>query len=278
MKYWYTFFVIVLVNSMALLSAQEKGGVKGEIRDSDTLVAFSAIVLQSVPDSAMVVGMTAIDGRFEIPHVASGDYRLQVSCMGYKDKSVPVQIKGEMVDVGIILLEQDAVALKSVTVRGKRQIFRQENGQIIVNVSGTTLAESGSIEDLLKKSPGVMVNKDGDISIVGKGKPIIYVNEQEIQSTEMLSSIQASDVDRIEIERNVSSQYSADGQAVLRIRTKRSVADKLGLMVFDHVQFGRKIGNTVGFQIDHKNGGWSNLLSYSFRNAPIQQPSWGKSI
>ena len=258
--------------------AQSAGGIKGIVFDRDTVVEFAAVVLSMAEDSSQIAGMTAFDGRFEFAPLKAGRYLLQFSCLGYKGRMLEAVVDSGMVDLGKVRIEKDAQLLRTVTVQGKRPVFRQEKGQIVVNVNNTILSEAGSLVDVLKKSPGLMVDNQDRITVPGKGQPIIYIDGREVRTMDELDALQSTDIDKIEIERTASARYSAEGNAVVRIRTKRALADRLALSVYDQVQFGRKIGNTAGFQLDHKSGKWSNLLSYSFQNTNMSYPVSQKTV
>lgn len=167
-------------------------------------------------------------------------------------------------DSVVTVVEVQQIA--GVAVVGKRPLVVQRQGRTIVNVDRTILADAGSLPDLLRRSPGIIVDDEDQITVFGRGKPIVYIDDREVHSPEELSSLQSTDIDRIEIIRNPSAKYSAAGHSVVRIVTKRARQDKVALMIYDNFSVSRKLGNVAGVQLDHKDRKWANLLSYSFTN------------
>lgn len=94
------------------------------------------------------------------------------------------------------------------------------NGNLDVNVSGTVLATSSSVNELLGRVPNVVV-ADGEISVVGKGEAIIYLNGVLI-NYERFAPIPVSQIAKIEVISNPSSRYDAEGKAVINIITKQN--------------------------------------------------------
>lgn len=241
--------------------------IKGKVLNgSGVPIEYVHIVISSSPDSIVIASGTFVNGDFEFAGLDKGRYDIAFSCFEYITKVIPIVVADNTVDMGDIAMQPEIHQLKQITVTANRPLFKQEHGKLIVNVDNTILSESGSLIDLLKRSPGLIVDANDKISVFGRGVPIIYINDKEIISPSELESLRSTDIDRIEIDRNPSSQYSAAGHAVLKIITKRAKADKISLMLYDNLVFSRKISNIIGIQLDHKSGKWANLLSYSFVN------------
>ena len=89
-------FRIVALNAVCIFAAVSvfaseidiKGRIVGESRQA---IEFANIVLQT-PDSVFVSGTTTgEDGRFALPKVRTGDYRLIVSIIGYETQAIDLK-------------------------------------------------------------------------------------------------------------------------------------------------------------------------------------------
>lgn len=253
---------LAAVNAIAQTGAG--AAIRGRVVEDGRPVEYVYVTLCPAADSTVVAAGTFLDGEFEFSGVEKGRYDLAFACFGYAPKIVRVEFTGEAVDLGEVALQAQESVLKEVTVVGARPQMRREQGRLIVNVDRTALADAGSVIDLLRRSPGLIVGADDKISVFGRGAPVIYINDKEVVSPTQLESLQSTDIDRIEIDRNPSARYSAAGHAVVKIVTKRAAADKISLSVYDYAIFGRRVSNIAGLQFDHKSGKWANLLSYSY--------------
>ncbi len=120
----------------------------------------------------------------------------------------------------IIIKNQDHNQLNEVVITSQPSLLKySSNGTIDVNVNGTVLATSSSVNELLGRVPNVVV-AEGQISVLGKGEAIIYLNGILI-NYERFAAIPVSQIVKIEVISNPSSKYDAEGKAVVNIVTKK---------------------------------------------------------
>lgn len=122
----------------------------------------------------------------------------------------------------VIVKDQDQNQLNEVVVKSQSSLLKYgANGTIDVNVTGTVLAASSSVNELLSRVPNVVV-AEGQISVLGKGEAIIYLNGILI-NYERFAAIPVSQIAKIEVISNPSSRYDAEGKAVINIITKKKL-------------------------------------------------------
>jgi iron complex outermembrane receptor protein len=118
--------------------------------------------------------------------------------------------------------------LKTVQVVGRKKNVEQKIDKTIINVDASATNTGTSALEVLEKSPGVQVDKDGNISLKGKqgvtilvdGRPT-YLNGEQLAS--MLKGIESSQLEQIEIMTNPPSKYDAAGNSgVINIKTKKN--------------------------------------------------------
>lgn len=255
-------FYGLLLNSNMIFAQFSQ--IKGNVIDSNKipLEYFTAAILSS-SDSSMITGGAFIDGYFEFSNIKQDKCLLQISCVGYQKviRSVDYSVRNT-VNVGTISMR--SVELREVTVRAKRPTFKQVESKLIIDVQGTVLSEVGSLIDALKRSPGLIVDNDNNIKVSGKGTPIIYINNREVQNITELESLQSDDIESIEIDRNPSAEYSASGMAVVRIKTKKITKDKIDLQLYNREFFARKFSTLNGVQFNSSVNKTRVTVNYSY--------------
>lgn len=246
------------------LKSQDMSSIRGNVVDKNGLpVEYFHVVLRSTPDSSTLQYGAFIDGCFELNGLKTQKYILEISSMSYSSSWINFEVtKDTLFDLGEIILE--SFVLQEIVIAAKKPLFTQAKGKLVVHIQGTSLSDAGSLVDALRRSPGLIVDNKDNICVFGKGIPIIYIDDRELVSKDELTVLQSSDIDKIEIDRNPSSKYSASGHAVVRIRTKRSKSNAFSLLAYDNVTYGRRLSNVIGIQLNQKNKKIVNLFSYSY--------------
>jgi len=105
---------------------------------------------------------------------------------------------------------------------------RMKDGNMLTRVVGTSVATAGTAEDVLAHIPG-MIHMQGELQVIGKGTPIYYINGRKVQDITELKRLSSHDVKDVEVISNPGSQYDAQVNAVVRIRTMRQKGEGLGI-------------------------------------------------
>ena len=112
--------------------------------------------------------------------------------------------------------------LNEVIITQNKKTFSNQNGNIKLDVANSIYNSIPNTVDLLSKMPTVQVSADREsISVVGKGTPLIYIDGQKATMND-LSALSVADIKTIEIIKNPSSKYEAEGRAVILIARKLS--------------------------------------------------------
>jgi hypothetical protein len=152
--------------------------------DQQTIVAAN-VELLSAKDSAFVAGIVSDHyGFFSIKKLTKGNYVLKISYLGYLTLTQPVTLSGEQtpVDLGKLYLQTDDILLQEAVIEGKRPDVVVKNDTIEYDAASYKTAENAVVEDLLKKLPGVEVDKDGKITVNGKEVKKFMVEGKEFFS------------------------------------------------------------------------------------------------
>ncbi len=166
----------------------------------------------------------------------------------------------------VIIKEKAHNELNEVVVKSQVSLVKYgTNGNLDVNVSGTVLATSSSVNELLGRVPNVVV-ADGEISVVGKGEAIIYLNGVLI-NYERFAAIPVSQIAKIEVISNPSSRYDAEGKAVINIITKQNRESGITGTANQHTtvsKFGGTSYNTL-LDFSYSKGKFSFISNYGLQ-------------
>ncbi|MBO9582572.1 MAG: TonB-dependent receptor [Flavobacterium sp.] len=165
-----------------------------------------------------------------------------------------------------IIKKQDHNQLNEVVIKSQPSLVKYgTNGNIDVNVNGTVLATSSSVSELLSRVPNVVV-ADGEISVLGKGEAIIYLNGILI-NYERFAAIPVSQIQKIEVISNPSSRYDAEGKAVINIITKQNLEGGMTGTANQHVSVSKFGGTSYNTLLDfsYSKGKFSFITNYGLQ-------------
>ncbi|MBP6431170.1 MAG: TonB-dependent receptor [Ferruginibacter sp.] len=228
--------LLALVGIALTSQAQSTSGGKitGNIKDGgiQKVIDAATVSLLKAKDSSLVkVAVADKDGNFAFENVKEGSYLVLATSVGHGktySNSIAINASTQNQQIGTLQLVQASQNLKEVTVTSKKQFVERKADKTIVNVDAMISNTGTTALEVLEKSPGVTVDKDGNISLKGKqgvqifidGKPT-YLSAQEVST--MLRNMPSNGLDQIEIMTNPSAKYDAAGRSgIINIKTKKN--------------------------------------------------------
>ncbi len=204
-------------------------GVKLRIVNQSLQPVAGATVQLMKPDSVIVkLQISDQSGVAEFNGLAPSKYILQVSHSGFQPGFLTLDLQAEpgWIEKAMTLLPA-ATELGNVIIESRKPFVQFAPDKTIVNVDAGITNAGTSIMDVLEKSPGVTVGRDGTISMKGKAQVLVLIDGKQTQMSgadlqAYLSGIAASQVDVIELIDNPGARYDAAGNAgIINIRTKK---------------------------------------------------------
>lgn len=244
MKLKYTIAVICSFYFTIAAFAQSKlVTISGQLKDQNdaSLLAYVNVVLKTEKENTFVVGtVTNEEGRFTLTKVPTGNYNIEFSYLGYKtaSNSVFVGSLSEFLDLKIILLQPDLMALEEVVITSKQAEISNKMDKKTFSLNDNPSQQGGSVLQAMQNLPSITTT-DGKIQLRGNDKVTVLIDGKQTALTGFgnatgLDNIPASAIERIEIINNPSAKYDANGNAgVINIIYKKNKKDgfngKLGL-------------------------------------------------
>lgn len=239
----------VLVLITGTLHAQvSKVTLSGQVVSEDKTepIPYVNVILKTEKDSVFITGtITNEQGRFVIPDVPGGNYRMEWRLLGFKsvNQFITVGQLSPFLDLGVISMSQDQQALAEVTITGeKADGIDNKLDRKTFNLSNVISQSGSSVLQALKGLPGITAGEDGKIQLRGSDKVAILIDGRQTALTGFgsqtsLDNIPASAIEKIEIINNPSSRYDANGNAgIINIIYKKE----------KHEGFNGKIGMMAG--------------------------------
>jgi hypothetical protein len=216
-----TFILLVGLFAWFLAGARTSGKIDLKIVDQEQKPLDGIFVqLVHAKDSSMAqYAVSNADGSVEFTNVPQGDYRiyiLQTGFNAYFSNSFPVDDAHSTVDLSAVALMPKS--LNAVTIVDKTPAIQHFADKTVVNVQNSPLNAVGSVFDVIDRSPGIMVDQNDNISMQGKQGISVMIDGRitPISGSDLanlLRSMPAESVERIEFITNPSAKYDANGSA-----------------------------------------------------------------
>lgn len=229
------FALAIAVLTLSIVSqAQTKAGkVSGTVVDGNTKTIESATITLVRAKDSSVAKMSVADktGHFSFDGVPAGNYFVSITAVGHQPGFSPaftISDNAAVVELKTIELVPAAKTVAGVTVTARKPLVEQKLDRTVINVEAAATNVGATAMEVLEKSPGITVDKDGNVSLKGKAGVVIYIDGRPsyLSGTDLanyLRSLNASQLDQIEIMTNPPARYDAAGNAgIINIRTKKT--------------------------------------------------------
>ncbi|MDP5092566.1 MAG: TonB dependent receptor [Polaribacter sp.] len=224
MKKIFLFYLLLSFNFYAF--AQHT--LTGTITDTDkTPLDAVAVSLLNSDKKFIKAAITDIKGEFMLQNIAKGKYQLKISSLGFKESiSAPFEITANKI-FEVIQLEIAIEELNEVVLKTEKPMIQVLADKTVFNIQNTINTAGDSGFDLLRKAPGVVVDNNDNVIVEGKNGVLFYIDGKPSvlrgeDLSNFLKTLQAADIDSIEIITQPSSKYDAEGNAgIINIILKR---------------------------------------------------------
>ena len=226
-----TMFIVML--SLVTKAQIKNGKITGKVIDGNTKTIESAtITLLTIKDSTIAkISVANKEGNFVFENVVEGKYIVSITAVGHTkgfSEAFEINSSNNNITLKTIELVPLAKSLTGVTVAAKKPLIEQKIDRTVVNVEASVTNVGTSALEVLEKSPGISVDKDGNISLKGKQGVQVYIDGRPtfLSGTDLanyLRNLNSSQLDQIEIMTNPPAKYDAAGNAgIINIKTKKT--------------------------------------------------------
>lgn len=221
-------FMLLLAGS--LLQGQT-ANLSGQLQNQDDeAIVFANVVLYSAADSSIVkVEASDETGAFRFRDIPAGTYLLQSTYVGSEDLWISdIELAAnDQKSLGVLKFGNEIIELKGATVSASRVMLEVKSDRTVFNVDGTINSVGSDALALMRKAPGVTVDNNNNISMLGRAGVLIYVDGKRLpiggeDLSSYLENLPAEQIDRIDIITSPGARYEAEGNAgIIDIRLKK---------------------------------------------------------
>ncbi len=214
----------------------QSGNIQGMLsNNNEEAIVYANIALFNNSDTSLVkLELSNESGNFIFSNLPMGSYFIKITSLGLSDyQSEEIRLnKDQSFQLPVIKLMPAAIALKETTITAKRSMIEVKPDKTIFNVEGTINSIGSDAISLLKKAPGITVDNNDNINVLGRNGVLVYIDGKRLplggqDLSNYLQSLPADQIDRFEIISNPGARYEAQGNAgIIDIRLKRD--KKLG--------------------------------------------------
>lgn len=275
------FFAIISIN--AQVRVKHNASLSGIVIDS---ISLEKIPLASVTIfSKNVYIKTAIsdsNGYFVFSDLNNRSYKIQINMTGYHEVIIDSieTTAGRGKNLGIIQLVPSTLLLQGVNITAKRPLFEHYEDKDVVNVEQMPGQETSTIIDILKRTPLIKVDKDNNISILGRSEVNILVDGNPmIGDGNTLSMMAAATVEKIEVISNPSSKYDAEGDTgIINIISKKLTQDDFNAKLTGNASNDGKYSTSIISNLKKNKINLYGYYSFSHKTGDYNDKSIDQSV
>jgi len=220
--------VIILLLFFGLAAGAQTIPLQVAVKTAGKDTASNASIrLFSLPDSTLLQSQVAQSPKNTFAVQPRRLYLVEVSAVSFETarKAIAVGDRPVSVTLGLSAVHR---TLENVTVVSRKPLVKQEDDKTIVDA--TVLANSSTNGyEVLEKTPGVVLDQDGNIYLTSTTPATVYINGREMRMSmqdiaSLLKNLPAGSIDRIEILRTPSARYDASNSGgIVNIVLKKGV-------------------------------------------------------
>ena len=208
------------------------GKITGKIIDNNSgePVEYATVVLMNAFQKQLDGTLTNNKGQFKMTELKLGKYMIKVSFVGYNEitsDTITLTKSNPDFDLDNIILENSAIALAAVTVSAEKSLFENKIDKIVYNAEKDITNKVGDATDVLRKTPLLSVDLDGNVELRGSRNIQILLNGRPSglfanSVKDALKSIPSDQIKSVEVITSPSAKYDGEGSAgIINIVTKK---------------------------------------------------------
>ena len=261
------------------LNAQKQ--ISGTVEDAKGALAYVNVLLLQPSDSSLVTGnLTDEKGVFQLDDIEAGEYLLQTHMVGFQSQyseKFSLEDKSGVYNFPTITLLESTSELNEVQVVAKRALIEQKIDRMVVNVSNSVTSAGNTALEILRRSPGVVVNpQTNSISMSGKDGVIVMMNGKISRIPmdaliAMLDGMSSENIDKIELIHTPPANFEAEGNAgFINIVLKKNQNDGFNGGYTLNAGYGKKekLGGSINLNYRKNKVNVFGDYSWNYNNNP----------
>ena len=232
--------LIALLTAIFLLSISsfaQKARVSGSVNDPNEKKSVqNAVIALLTPKDSILYKFTRSDaeGKYILKDVKAGSYILMTTHPYFADMLDDVEIKGD-IEFSPFALISKAKLLQEVIIKTGSPI-KIKGDTTVYTADSFKVSANANVEELLKKLPGIQVDKDGKIKAMGETVEKVLVDGEEFFGDDpgmAVKNLRADAVKEVQVFDKKSDQAEFTGiddgktQKTINLKLKEDKKDRI---------------------------------------------------
>lgn len=207
--------ILTIIFFFILTSGISQHRLSGNLFDKDgnPLLYATAVLLDPNDSTMSYYGISNLDGKFEIKNIREGEYIFQVSYIGYQSYLKHIDVPMENSHINIVM-EPERYNLSEVEVSALRAPFVIKKDTVEYNAGSFNVKPDAAAEELLKKLPGVQVDRAGNIKAQGENVQRVLVDGKEFFGSDpqvATKNLPADAIEKVQVYNKKSDETELTG-------------------------------------------------------------------
>ncbi|MEP6682594.1 MAG: TonB-dependent receptor [Parafilimonas sp.] len=246
--------------------------VRGKVQSSGKPVEAATVSVFKPDSTKLDQVVSSKNGEFQIENLKEGSYFISIQSVGHRDYFSPVislDQKHSEADLQTINLFESS-KLNDVIVTSKKQYIEQKIDKTVINVDASPTNTGLSAYEVLEKTPGVTIDKDGNISLKGKQGVVVMIDDKPTYLSaadlaNFLKNMPSTSLEQIELMTQPSAKYDAAGNSgIINFKTKKSKIKGFNTNITIGGGEGRYPKANESININYRTGKVNLFANYSY--------------
>lgn len=239
---------------------------------SEPVEAAGIEMISTSTNNIQKANLTDRKGAANFTNIPAGNYYFRITHTGHETITTaaynfPLTVPGS--NNKVITLQASGKTLESVKILSTRPFIQRSKGKVLINPDASVTNTGTTVLELLEKSPGIMVDKNGTISMQAKTGVLVLIDDKPtyLSGTDLsnlLGSMSSTQVDQIELMANPPAKYDASGNAgIINIKTKKNKQKGFNGTLTIAASQGVYPKNNNSLVLNYRNGKFNSFITYS---------------
>lgn len=278
MKQFTLLFILSILSLTSLKAQDQKGKISGTITDENGNPIPATITLKSQTDSTIQKITTTAAGKFFLNNLKIDKYQLLLNAVGYKNINENIEINSSKCHISKdYIMISISNNLGSVNIAAKKPLIERLHDKMVMNVENSIVSTGNNALEILAKIPGVSVNQDGIISVLGKSGVHVLIDGKSTylsaaQLAVRLKSLSGNELKSIELMTSPSARYDASGNAgIINIKLKKNSSFGTNGNIDLGLGYGENPKSDAGISFNHNSKNFNIFGSFTNQNNKYQE-------
>lgn len=265
--------MLILLSFSSFAFSYQSVSIRGKVVDQNNEPIAGASVYLITPTARAILktAVTDREGGYTFFDYPSGTFIVEATAVGFgTEESTPFKTADTGVELPVLVLSPQAKEIEAVTVRGELPLIQSTNGKLVMNVENSSISAGNNAFEVLKRAPGISVDKDENISLMGQqgvnvtidGRPTYMTGEQ---LATFLKSTDGSQIKSIELSTTRSAKDDAEGTAgIINITLKKNRLEGFNGTFVASGARGRDFKGNSSINLNYKRNNTTFFGNYSY--------------